>query len=245
MDGVQLCARFSLATNRLEYCGPADAAPQLYRAITRGERLAEIRQSLSRFEALMPYLDAIAKKHGRDPFDLSVVEAYWVGNKLLDAFTRTDFEELLTQLTRRGLPKSIARRLSDHLPERPIPHHAFHVSFVGVGAVTGHVATTLHTMDSCRPAWAKVVERSADRLVLLRPPLGIENGRLAFGPPTRVTLPFDPNVLPEVVAGQSIATHWGFPAVTLRLEQEEALRTYSLAALDAANEARPGMQVLQ
>ena len=76
MDGVQLGARFSIATNRLQYCGPADAEPLLYQAIASGERLDAARRSLMRFEALMPYLEAIGAKHGKDPFDLAVVEPY-------------------------------------------------------------------------------------------------------------------------------------------------------------------------
>ncbi len=70
-------------------------------------------------------------------------------------------------------------------------------------------------------------------------------GYRIIGPPTRVTFLFDHNVLPEVTVGQSIATHLGFPAVAFRPEQEEALRTDSMVALDAANEALPGLQALQ
>ena len=98
MNGIQLGARFSLATNRLRYCGPADAEAHFLRTISEGTDSEATADALSQFEALSPYLRAIAAKHGRDPFDFDVVEAYWIGNDLLDSFTREDFRAILAEL---------------------------------------------------------------------------------------------------------------------------------------------------
>jgi len=242
MDGVQLGARFSLATNRLNYCGPADAEPALYAAIVGARGTDAARRALSGFEALMPYLEAIGAKHGLDPFDERVVEAYWVGNDLLDPFDRDDFRRLLDALVGRGLPRPIADRLAAHLPARPIPHHLFHVAFVGVGAVTGHVPTTLPNMESCRPAWATVVaSEPGPELTVERPVLAVRRGRLGFGAAERVRLRYDPAVLPRVRAGDEVAVHWGWPALALNGPQSAALREYSRRSLDAANEALPAL----
>jgi uncharacterized protein DUF6390 len=244
MDGVQLGARFSIATNRLSYCGPSDAEPALYRAIRSDAGGEAARNALRGFEALMPYLEAIGAKHGLDPFDARVVEAYWIGNHLLDEFGREDFPPLLSALVHRGLPRSVAAHLSEHLPRAPIPHHMFHVAFVGVGAVTGHVETTLANMESCRPAWALVAERSPRRtLRISRPTLTLAEGRLALGPPTAQEIPFDPEVVPDAAPGREVAVHWGWPALTLTSGQMGALRTYTRRSLDAANEALPGLGV--
>src|SRR3972149_5287793 len=89
-SGVALAARFSLPTNRLRYCGPDDAQAPFVRAITEGKDLNAAREALLRFEAPAPSLAAIAAKHGKDPLDHDVVEAYWIGNRLLDDFTRDD-----------------------------------------------------------------------------------------------------------------------------------------------------------
>ena len=244
MDGVALCARFSIATNRLQFCGPSDAEPDLYRAITTGEGHAEARQHLSRFEALMPYLEAIGRKHGLDPFDRQVVEAYWVGNSLLDALDAEDFRSLLDALVRRGLPRSFAQHLGEHLPSRPLFHHAFHVSFVGVGNVTGHVETTLANMEACRPAWGTVRARNGSRLTVERSSWAVRDGRLVVGPSKTVEVSFDPRVLPEVRVGAEVALHWDWPALQLEATQRAALEEYSRRSIESANEALPGLHVL-
>jgi hypothetical protein len=244
MDGVALCARFSLATNRLQFCGPSDAEPTLYAAITEGLGLDRARATLSRFEALFPYLEAIGARHGLDPFDERVVEAYWVGNSLLDPFGREEFRKILDALVLRGLPRATAARLSEHLPARPLPHHAFHVSFVGVGEVTGHVATTLANIESCRPAAARVTRVEAGSLEVDRPRLEVVDRKLVLGPTRAEWLRFDPRILPSVKPGDSVAVHWGLPALVLSSDQRTSLEQYTGRSIESANEALPKLRAL-
>ena len=197
---------------------------------------------LSGFEALMPYLEAIAAKHGLKPFDREVVEAYWIGNPLLEAFDREDFLRLLEALTLRGLPRSISRRLGEHLPPHPWPHHLFHVAFVGVGTVTGHVPTNLANMEACRPAWADVVQVHGTNLRVRGPALALEGEKVVWGPPVERDLVYDPRVIPDAAPGDTVAVHWGWPAVRLPPLQRAALERYSRRALDEANAVLPGLR---
>jgi uncharacterized protein DUF6390 len=241
MDGVALAARFSIATNRLQFCGPADAEPVLYRAILRDQGDPASRGALGKFEALMPYFEAIAAKHGLDPFDRAVTEAYWIGNSLLDPFTPADFRRILTALVRRGLPESLAGRLADHLPARPLPHHVFHVGFVGVGAVTGHVATTLANTESCRPTPAYIRAVTPGGLELDYTSLAVDGPAVHLGPSRTLTAPFDAKVLGAVQPGDWVALHWQWPALRLSTVQREALEQYTQLSLAAANEAYPAL----
>ncbi|HYM41114.1 MAG TPA: DUF6390 family protein [Thermoplasmata archaeon] len=242
MQGVQLAARFSIATNRLKYCGPADAEPTLFRTIVQGKDLDASRKALLRFEALEPYLTAIAAKHGLDPLDHDVVEAYWVGNRLLDDFTRDDFRGILDTLTRRGLPRPMAEAFAAHLPERPLPHHAFHVSYVGVGNVTGHVQTTLPNMEACRPAWARVLRVAKTKLDLEKPRLEYAGDRLRIGAAVPETLAYDPRVLPGIAEGDHVAVHWSWPALVLSDGQLANLKEYTERSLAAANDGLAGLR---
>ncbi len=244
MSGIPLGARFSLATNRLRYCGPEDAEPLLYRAIVRGRNLSAAGDALRKFEALEPYLAAIADKHGRDPLDRDVVEAYWIGNELLDDFTRRDFVRILERLGRRGLPPAVVRRLKDHLPERPMPHHAFHVTFVGVGAVTGKVETTLVNMERCRPSWGFVVGLGESMLELEKPSLILDRGRFRIGENERTSVGYDPKLMPGIRPGDAVALHWDVPVVSLDASQLARLQAYTQRSLEASSEALAGLRVL-
>ena len=236
-EGVRLCARFSLATSRREYCGPKGAPALLRRALEDDEAVEPAAEALMRFEALSPYLAALAVKHRRRPLDLSVVEAYWIGNELLEGFTHQDFQAVLTALSKRGLPPGVASRLRVRLPENPIPHHAFHVFFVGVGQVTGSLPTTLENMDRCRPSWGLVTHRRRGVAEVERQPLVKRGRRLALGPPVEVQARVDPLFEREVRAGELLAMHWGEAAVPLSWDRRSHLELYTLRAIEAANEA--------
>jgi len=235
MEGFRLAARFSIATNRLNYCGPADAAPVLYRAIVDGSDRAATEEALAQFEALYPYLEAIARKHGRHPFDPEVVEAYWIGNALLDDFGREDFPPLLRALVARGLPGFVARELERDLPAHPIPHHLFHVLFVGVGSVTGHVTTNLSNAELCRPGWGKVREIGPNQLEVQQSTLVAAEGGVALGEDRRATIAYDRRMLPDLAVGDTIAVHWGWGALRLERSQAEALERYTRRSIAAAH----------
>ncbi len=237
MEGFELGARFSIVTNRRSYCGPADAEPDLYRAVTEGVDRPEVERHLAQFEALYPYLEAIAARHGRDPFDREVVEAYWIGNSLLDDFDRDDFRRLLGALGRRGLPAFVVRELSARLPPRPPPHHLFHVGFVGVGAVTGHVETTLANMEACRPAAAEVRAIGPDRLEVEGPRLVVREGGLALGEPRVRSVVYEPRALPGLAVGDAVAIHWDWAALRLTSELRDQLERYTERSLDAIRQA--------
>jgi hypothetical protein len=243
MDGVALCARFSIATNRLAYCGPSDAEPALYQAVVTGRGSDRAREALARFEALMPYLEAIGSANGRDPFDREVVEAYWLGNPLLEAVDRPRFLRLLEALTRRGLPPSVARRLAAHLPPVPVAHHAFHVAYVGVGAVTGHVPTTVPNIESCRPAWADVVAVRPAELDLVGPSVRAAGPRLELTGAVRRTVRYDAKALADVRVGSRVAVHWSWPALVLAEPELGELERWTRRSFAVANEALPALGV--
>ena len=86
MKGVELAARFAYITNFLRYCGPEEASKQFNEYIEKQDNEKDVEASLKKFEGLYPYLSSIAEKTGKIFTDYDVVEAYWIGNKLLDKF---------------------------------------------------------------------------------------------------------------------------------------------------------------
>jgi hypothetical protein len=84
VPGPLMFVRYAYPPNALGYCGPADFAAFREYAVAgvvdRG--LVQLAQA---FAGAWPYLELIAAGCGiDDPLDRRVVEAYWVGNDLLD-----------------------------------------------------------------------------------------------------------------------------------------------------------------
>ncbi len=83
-DGPLLFARYAYPPNQLGYCGGDDPAALLEQTSARVVD-GGLRQSLRAFEGAWPYLELIAAANGlHDPLDARVVEAYWLGNPLLE-----------------------------------------------------------------------------------------------------------------------------------------------------------------
>ncbi len=166
MQGFELALRFSYITNMLRYCGPVEANEQFLEYVEKHDNEEQVMKMLQRFEGLPPYLSAIGKKHGKQMFDYDVVEAYWMGNALLDSFSDDDMKQIIEGLVQRGLPGSIGEDRIAKLPSGMVPCHACNVMYVGVGMLTGSVETTVQNMDNCRISWGKVLEIIDDKLLV-------------------------------------------------------------------------------
>ena len=116
--GALLFARYAYPPNALGYCGPAGAELMLSPDATE-----EIERRARRFEGAWAYLQVIAEcSEITDPLDERAVEAYWVGNDLLD---RVDPARLVARLSDlfRGQIGGTWREAST----RARPHHSFQV----------------------------------------------------------------------------------------------------------------------
>lgn len=235
MDGLELAIRFSYVTNTLQYCGPRDAENIFIRYLEKKDNADEVRKALTRFEGLWPYFSTIAERHKMDLLDHAVVEAYWIGNDLLDSMTRKDNQIIIEKLMKRGLPNSIGGRLIKDMPEGLVPHHCFNVFYVGVGHTTGSVETNLSNMNNCRPAWGTVVELLSNALIVNSQSIIMERGKLVVGPDETKTAVFLDKLLPKVKNGDVVALHWGMACTVLTKKQEKNIEKYTNKILMVLN----------
>lgn len=227
-------ARFALPPNRLGYCGPGDDAldPSL-----RDQADGDLREIAAGFEGAYPYLRLLAGANRRpDPLDADVVEAYWIGNELLDRVTPHDFGLSIDARFRRRAGGDW-RHLGDAIPAG-VANHAFHVMHVMPWAGLmrdGIVDEPLRIIDRCRVSWATVVEplgpATGDGLhdvLIRRTPLHWSGSRLVFATPTieRVTSPL------EVDAGDIVAVHWDWICERIDARQLGWLRTITCRQLE-------------
>ena len=97
-DGRLLFAHYALAPNRLGYCGGNDDQT-LFDYCVEGEADNGIDPLIRQFQAACPYLKFISQANGiTNPLDPKVVEAYWIGNRLLERVDMRGFYEFLQNL---------------------------------------------------------------------------------------------------------------------------------------------------
>jgi hypothetical protein len=240
--GPILFARYAFGPNRLGYCGPDDSA-LLFGEATRGGDLDALRRSAEQFEGAFPYLQLIAAANGlRDPLDARVVEAYWLGNALLDRVTPGLLGRSLDTRFRRRLRADGWRWLADKPNAGALPMHAFHVLdvFPRLGLLrTGSVDNALAIMDSCRIRWGRVVERDGDYLVVSAVPLALTDGKLELAAPRfeRIRGWQDgAGFLNGVAPGDVVSIHWDWACDTLDARRLEALQAWTRHELGIANQ---------
>jgi len=238
MDGILRCSRYAFGPNRLHYCGP-DANRELLAYIEEGETDFGLRAMLSAFETLAPYLKLIARANGIiDMFDDRVVEAYWLGNELLDGVGKQRFyrhlEDGLKLRQRLGIGFS---DVSDRIGLGAVPHHSFHVLSVWRRTGQADVVHTLDSLDSCRITPGRVLSVHGPKVIVEVEPLVTDGHSIWIGSAEKRTVlrPFESREdLDDLAAGQIVALHWGVPCEVITVEQADRLRKYTARHLALA-----------
>jgi hypothetical protein len=221
-EGALLFARYAYPPNELGYCGPDGAAALLARDGT-----VEIERRARQFEGAWCYLEFIAESTGiPDPLDARVVEAYWVGNDLLD-----DCE-----------PRALVRRLRARFEgqhggtwreagDGALAHHSFQVFEVypwgGLLASNGS-PVALSVLEKCRIRVAAVIGVDGETATVRSSPLTWDGTRLAPGASRveHVRWSADGRSLLEGVSpGDRVALHWDWVCDVVTAEQAGSIES--------------------
>jgi hypothetical protein len=237
--GPLLFARYAYPPNALGLCG-ADATRTLleYGAAEASDPgLAELARS---FEGAWPYLTLIAGAAGiADPLDPRVVEAYWVGNELLELVEPAALARHVEERFRGRIGRS-SERLVDVVAAGALPHHSFHVFAVypWLGLLrTGVVDEPLHVLDQCRTTPALVASVAGDVAHVLLRPLAWTGRFLELGPwaAREVRWQEDGLALVGPRPGDWVSVHWDFACDRLTGKAAFALDRTTRRVLRAVN----------
>lgn len=239
--GPVLFARYAFGPNRLGYCGP-DAVEELFGEGTVGGDDRALRELARSFDGAWPYLELIARANGLvDPLARRVVEAYWLGNPLLEAVGPGLLGDSLASRFQPRLRPEGWRWLASKPAAGAVPGHAFHVLdvFPRIGLLrSGSVDRALEVMDSCRIRWGRVLELDGEWLVVNVIPLVMANGHLELGPARseRVQAWRDgAGFVDSVQPGDVISIHWSWACDRLSARQLAGLVTWTSREIAVAN----------
>lgn len=239
MNGILRCSRYAFGPNRLHYCGP-DKNKDIYTYINEEVSDEGLVSLMTQFETMYPYLRHIAVANGiDDPLDDRVVEAYWVGNRLLETIEKRDFHRHLVDGLR--LKDKLGRSfelVEARLAQGAVPHHSFHV--LDVWRRTGHLDRehTLESMDQCRVSWGKITEISGPFITVSTEPLLYENGKLRLGEAVakkltrRLEAEYD---IEQLKTGDVVTVHWSVICEKISSKKAAILKKYTLKHIELAN----------
>ncbi|WP_327286890.1 DUF6390 family protein [Streptomyces sp. NBC_01198] len=236
-QGALLFARYAYPPNELGYCGPDDAS-----AMLRTEAAAEIGLRAREFEGAWCYLEFLAETAGlADPLDEQVVEAYWIGNELLD----------------RASPAALLDRMRDRFRTQPggtwreagagaLAHHSFQVfdvyPWAGLLRTTGN-PTALSVLDRCRIRTGLVHEVHGETATVESAPLEWDGAAMVTGAPRRERVRWSTGGRALIACpspGDLVALHWDWVCDVVTGEQSARVRS-----LEARRRLPPEQQAVR
>jgi len=169
-----------------------------------------------------------------------VVEAYWVGNDLLDRVPAGDLARHVEDRFRGRIGRSWQRVL-DAVGAGAVPHHTFHVFAVypWLGLMrTGIVDQPLHVLDQCRTTPALVESTSEDSARVIVRPLVWDGRRLALGSWTPRTVRRRDDgyaFVTHLRQGEWVSLHWDFVCDLLTPDAARRLDRVTRTVLGSVN----------
>ncbi len=244
MDGLLTCAKYAFPPNLLKYCGPEDNAA-LFGALSEKEKSVELKNLLLQFEGAVPYLRLIAFSSGiKDIFDYRVVEAYWLGNELLEKVEMKDFySHLENRFKDRMKKKDWSWLISGSVPKAK-PFHAFHA--LDIYRRTGFLRSgakdkLIETINNCSIKGGRVLttdfisgqKNPGSGIALVEyTPIEFKNKKLQFGKKeTRGYFLLDPSIK----MGDNVSLHWDYVCDKITERQKNNLAFWTKFHLDLTN----------
>lgn len=242
-DGLLRCSRYAFGPNRLHYCGP-DASREILAYIKAGVGDPGLEILLKAFKTMFPYLKHIARANKiADPFDPRVVEAYWIGNELLENSEKKKFYRHL--LEEQSIKKKIGNRafglVAEKIRNGAVPNHSFHVT--NIWKRTGNLEKehTLESIDACRISWGRIKKIDGPFIFIETEPLLYRDGKLLLGETVikKLVRNLESDYeIENLKIGDVVSVHWGVICEKITPNQLFMLKKYTFRHLQLANQTR-------
>lgn len=245
-NGAVLAAKYAFMPNKLRYCG-GDKNSEIFNYVTQDFSDNGLNELLEEFATMYPYLRLIAEANKIfDPFDYRVVEAYWLGNDLLNNIDMQNFYRYMIdeQKLKKNFKPKLLEKVFGKIPLGAKPHHSWHV--FNIPKRTGYypVEHTLETMDKCRIGWGiiKDIKPTTGDLIMKAvveyEPLVIKDNKLVLGDliDKEIWLGIDnKSFIKSFKLGDKVSIHWDWACDYLTDAQYLNLRKWTKHNLNLTN----------
>lgn len=234
IDALKLTARFSMSPNKLGYCGLNTAESRFRKCILENEG-SGVEEELEHFIVLNPYLETLKEITKLPKFSYKVAEAYWLGNEELNKATTEDYQILLDNFVKQGVPDWLIEELRQKVPKIFIPTHLFQVLHVGVGRASGSVPFNMKTINNCIVRWGKIkskVESSKSKSLKVELNSLEESKNKYKLKLIEEEVEIDEILNPGIENGDVVVVHWGRVAKKLTPEEVEKLEYWTREVLE-------------
>lgn len=231
--GPQLFAQYAFPPNVLGYCGPADSG--LTEGLGSTGATKELTHIVKQYDGAWPYLELIGGITGLDPLDQRVVDAYWIGNELLDGLDTLMWGNSVDDRFR-GRAGSRWSMVESGIAGG-VPNHAFHVFCVypWVGLLrSGYTDHALEVIDRCRIRWGTVEACVGLDVIVKSSPLTWDGDRLAVGEPCFETV-VGGLASAAYHPGAVVSLHWDYVCEELDPRQLRHLQRQTSRHLEIVN----------
>jgi hypothetical protein len=228
---VRFASRYFFMPSKLFYCQDHDTDKIFFEySCGRGDK-KKCEELLRKNSAISAYLKLIAEKNNKDMLDKEVLEAYWIGNKLLDNISYQDMIEMMNKLTAGKMETEVMKKMTTTVPIDGTPHHSFHV--LHIHRLTENTQFLYSKIDKCRISWGKVKKVNDNNLVVTTQPLKFDN-KYFLEKPIEKAVEYNKDLI-RVKPGDIVAIHWDLAIDILNREQVKNLENYTKKNIDSMN----------
>ena len=210
---LDFAARYLLMPNKLKYEKLDSSDQQLFNFCCGSGNEKEIKSLLKEYHAINMFLELIAKKNNKKPFDKEVLEAYWLGNDLLKNISSDDVKtHLKDSLEKNKAEPELIKELIPAVPENIHPHHTFHI--LHIHSITKDKNFIYSNFNKGKVNYGKVIEINKDSLTIEK------NNK-------RKQIHYDDKFISNYKVGDLISFKWDFALDVITKKQAEQLDHYT------------------
>ncbi|MFH1785910.1 MAG: DUF6390 family protein [Candidatus Micrarchaeota archaeon] len=229
MNSILFSACYGFPPNSYGYCGSSSFTKNLKEALV-SKKTKKIEIELKKFQAQYKYLDFIGRENNLAPFDPKVVDAFWIGNSLLEEIPHKSLQKFIENDL---FPRNSIRgkKLAKYLPENLVPHHSFNVLYVNF--VTNRVERSINNFDLCCVTAGKIKSLNPTHAIVDRFSIDF-NGEFIFGKKIEKVdiIRNQVKLVKNLKKNDIVALHWGMVVGKLNAKQLTKLKKYTKINFD-------------